>query len=123
MWKMKGYRKIAVLAVMAGVISISCSHKADISAIPDVSFKSDIKPLMGGNCAMSGCHSEGRRSLVTYDDVMSYGHVSSGNPAKSTLYQVIANKALATQMPPNGYLSENNIKTIYLWILQGAKNN
>jgi uncharacterized membrane protein len=55
---------------------------------------------------------------------MSYGGVKAGNAHRSKLYRVITNRSFQT-MPPSGYseVSAEDIKLLYIWIEQGAKNN
>jgi hypothetical protein len=52
--------------------------------------------------------------------------VKAGKPNKSKLYQVItASQNSEEFMPRSPYpaLTERNIKLIYIWIAQGAKDN
>ncbi|MDB5274569.1 MAG: hypothetical protein JWO58_2936 [Chitinophagaceae bacterium] len=110
------------LAVIIG--NVACHHKPVIPDLPAISYNVDINPILQNNCALSGCHDANtRRSLVYYDDVMRY--VSAGNAPKSQLYKsIISLGGLGTKpMPPSQPLSEDQLKLIYAWIMQGAKNN
>jgi hypothetical protein len=49
-------------------------------------------------------------------------YVSVGKPFDSKLYNVITNLSF-NKMPPAGNMSDDQIKVIYIWILQGAKEN
>jgi uncharacterized membrane protein len=106
----------------------SCRHETDVSAYADISFVSDIQPIIASNCTQSGCHSaqsEEVFSLVTYNDVIDRGEVKAGNAHKSKLYQAVSNHGSEKIMPPPplAMLTSDQIKLIYLWIEQGAKNN
>lgn len=94
---------------------------------PLVIFSKEVQPIILGNCTMSGCHTSGDNSgvfpLSTYDDIVTNGGVIAKNATGSNLYQSISSRGLAQQMPPSKYLSEADLQTIYLWIMQGAKNN
>ncbi len=113
---------------MLVLVAYSCRHQAIIPDLPEVSFKKEIHPIIKSNCASSGCHDSlnGERLILeTYVEVMNI--VKSGDARNSELYQVIAGKGLSTVMPPvssaQGPLTDAQIKEIYLWIMQGAKNN
>lgn len=122
-------KRISSLLLFTVIIltSISCLHKADLSSLKEVSFASDIQPILAANCTQSNCHNVGGRefSLVTYNDVMSGGEIKAGDAHGSNLYQTISNHGFAETMPPSPLppLSTDQIKLIYLWIEQGAKNN
>ena len=103
----------------------SCQHEPDLSGAPDVSFQNDIRRILSGNCSFAGCH-DGTGGepggLITYEEVM--GQVEAGNAHKSKIYRVITGRS-TEEMPPSGYpeLNKDDIRLIYIWIEQGAKNN
>jgi hypothetical protein len=105
-----------------------CTTKVDPTAdIPVVSFNTDVLPVLSANCALSGCHNGGNGelgSLLSYNDVISYGHVKAGDAHGSNLYKV-CNLYVGNVMPPkpSDPLSDEQIGLIYVWILQGAKDN
>lgn len=108
-----------LFAVLAG-----CQHEADLSLEADVPY-SEIQAIMSANCTMSGCHGgqdPEEFSLETYEDVIEYGEIVPGSAWKSELYRVVANRQ-EPLMPPNGPLSDEDLRKIYLWIEQGAENN
>jgi hypothetical protein len=108
-----------------------------------VSFSSDVKPILDNYCI--SCHSgsaEGELAsgfaVDTYDSVMhgtKFGQVVvPGSAMSSSLYLVVTEKVdPKIHMPPHhdeslaagrGFaLSRSNIETIGNWIDQGAKNN
>lgn len=132
---MQKYLHTIMLVAAIPFFSASCSKP--------VSFSKDVKPIMVANCLI--CHDgsgEGSAasgfSVKTYDGVMKgtkYGPVVvPGNSVSSTLYRVIAHKVdPKIQMPPHheeglakgreDALTAGQIKTIEMWIDQGAKNN
>lgn len=113
-----------ILFVFSSSLS-SCKHDPDLSGIPEISFANDIQAIISGNCAMNGCHANDAQSefsLTTYADVMDNGDINPGNARDSKLYEVLLETG-DDKMPPNGDLTEIQIKKIYLWIEQGAKDN
>ena len=109
-------------------LSNSCQHETDLSQLKAASYNSDIQAIFAGNCTKSGCHSDNYDdafSLTTYDDVISGGNIKAGNASGSNLFNVISNHSLGNKMPPSplSMLSNDQIKIIYIWIEQGAKNN
>jgi hypothetical protein len=47
-------------------------------------------------------------------------HVVPGKPYQSSLFNVMVNLTY-NRMPPEGNLPDDQIKKVYIWILQGAK--
>lgn len=120
-------------SIVLAMATSSCRHKTDLSSLKEVSFANDIQPIIAGNCAMDGCHSSSNNGggehelfpLTTYEEVIDEGGVKAGDAHGSKFYQVISNHTLEDVMPPspNPPLSDDQVKLIYLWIEQGAKNN
>jgi hypothetical protein len=108
---------IIFLAVMA-----SCRHTPEVPVSPVFTYNKDISAITLNNCATSGCHdgTSRKRALLSYSDVMHY--VTPGKPYDSKLFTAII-KLTGNKMPPQGPLTDEQIKTIYVWILQGAKEN
>jgi hypothetical protein len=104
----------------------SCTTDPDLSKAPDISYSRDVSRIMSSHCNFRGCHGggEGEFSLETYNDVLA--QVKAGDARGSSLYQVITRRGFVEErMPPSGYAEVRNedVKLIYLWIEQGAKNN
>ncbi len=121
----KYFLKIIITAFVLSSSIISCKHEPDLSGIPEISFANDIQAIISGNCAMNGCHANDAQSefpLTSYNDVMNHGEVKPGNAHDSKIYEVLLENG-DDKMPPNGNLTEIQIKKIYLWIEQGAKDN
>lgn len=113
-------------ALISTLIS-ACRHDSDISATPEISYQNDIHPIITANCAMTGCHpsSGGEFSLVDYNSLISNGDIKAGNAHKSKLYKAVIGDIGTERMPPapTSQLSDRQLKLIYIWIEQGAKNN
>lgn len=115
-------------SIIGLVLFVGCKHKTNFDALADVHYKTDIEPIISGNCTFSGCHGlveKERFSLLSYDDLIKHTDVVAGSPEKSELYQVINTFNKNNVMPPKPYkqLSDIQIQLIYVWIGQGAKNN
>ncbi len=113
----------------AGLIATfsSCTRDPDLTNVAEVKYSTDVQRILSANCNFEGCHGDGGRhvgSLTNYNAVMSYGGVKAGNAHGSKLYRVMTNRSTQT-MPPSGYaeVSAADIKLLYIWIEQGAKNN
>jgi hypothetical protein len=117
---------IFCLVLLAGALFSNCTHDTltPLENAPTMSFKTDVQPLIISNCTQSGCHGTngGEFQLITYDDVMR--SVSAGKPHNSKLYKVINSNSFRVMPPkPNPHLTDTELKTIYLWIAQGANDN
>lgn len=103
----------------------SCKHDVNISGAPEVSFKFEVQSIISGNCTESECHGTNGQTfpLVTYNDIA--GNVEPGNARNSKLYQSVTGKGGVSFMPPSSRqaLTNDQIRLIYIWIQQGAKNN
>lgn len=112
------------------LLTPSCTHEAEIPPVvpgttyDSVCFETEILPVIQSNCAKSGCHDGSEEfSLGTYADILDI--VKPGQPNKSELYEVITeNQGAEDFMPPspNQPLTNDQISTIQLWILEGARN-
>ena len=62
-----------ILISLASII-YSCQHEPHLDGVAEVSFQSDIKRILNGNCTFSGCHdgNSGEAGLNTYEEVMSH---------------------------------------------------
>lgn len=122
---MQKYILITLWFILSIAIT-SCIHKTDLTGLKEVTFSNDIQPIIAGNCTQSGCHNgTGEFPLLTYNDVIDNGHIKAGDAHGSDLYQTISNHGFTEMMPPEPLppLSTDQIKLVYLWIEQGAKNN
>ena len=117
---------IAIIAIPSAVF-YSCQHEP---VLPEeqVSFSTDIMPIIQQGCWHAGCHGDSLNSefkLSDYQKIMDRCDVVAGKPQRSGLYQVITTTSGENKMPQEPYpsLTERQIKLIYIWIAQGAKNN
>lgn len=132
-------RSLLIAGMMVIAFTWSCTHEAPIPdpgtgdpsdpGLPGTSqvcFESNVLPLFQSYCAKSGCHDpvthEEGYVLNSYTNIMKKGIVP-GNATGSKLYQVLFASG-EEHMPPPGYpqLTEDQKKTIGVWINQGAKN-
>lgn len=110
----------------AGFMACTVTPVDPTADLPTISYSTDISPIISANCASSGCHDGNGElgSLQTYDELIRYTDVQAGKPHNSNLYNIIR-LYIGNVMPPkpNNHLTDEQIATIYVWILQGAKNN
>jgi hypothetical protein len=113
----KGATGVLILFV---IVLAGCRHTPDIPLTPLLTYDNDVSTITSNNCATSGCHdgTSRRHPLLTYSEVMQY--VTPGKPYDSKLFTAVI-KLTGNKMPPQGPLTDAQIKTIYVWILQGAK--
>lgn len=100
----------------------SCT-KEQVATDP-VCFESDVQPIITTNCTGSGCHNSVDR--VKGRDYSSYQgiirDVKAGDYHNSELYQVMVATFGVMPPSPNDRVSTSDIRTIALWIEQGATN-
>lgn len=113
----------------AALITLAACQKEVLptAELPPISFNQKIMPIIAANCTAAGCHGQERPeefSLLSYESVMEHGDVVAQSPASSSLYRIIKTPGWDVMPPdPNPPLSDQQIALVYLWILQGAKNN
>lgn len=122
----KSWLNFSVLLLLCIALFTACRHNSitPLDTAPTVSFQADVLPVIIANCTEAGCHGQGGSDLklLTYDEIMR--RVTPGKPHSSDLYKVItANTGNVMPQPPNPRLTDNQIKLIFVWISQGAKNN
>jgi uncharacterized membrane protein len=119
--------RFLIIAVIVTILAASpaCLHDNNIESYPSVSFFKEVQPIIAANCTKSGCHGSENTSefqLLSYTDII--GHVSPGNGRKSSLYRVITGREFEYMPPsPADPLTEDQIRSIFMWIEQGAPNN
>lgn len=91
-----------------------CTHNEmeTVDEIPVVSYANQIRPLIDANCQLSPCHGTNGNipTFATYGDVKAKDdRIKARTGDKS--------------MPPNGALSDSDIKIIADWVDQGAPDN
>ena len=122
---MKQIRVIGSISLLYIIfLQLSCRHDpiTPFEDAPSISFSKDVLPVLISNCTQSGCHGSKEFALNNYNDIMS--HVTAGKAHSSSLYSAItSNAGNVMPVPPNPRLSDMQIKQIYIWIEQGAKDN
>ena len=88
------------------------SKMATVTEVPEVSYASEIRPIIDTNCQISNCHgdNQGIPSFATYADVNANANgikFRTGNGS----------------MPPAGPLPDAEVQLISDWVDQGAPNN
>ncbi|MCX6311262.1 MAG: hypothetical protein NT084_06440 [Bacteroidetes bacterium] len=123
-------KKVIVVIMLVSAFSFffSCTHQP---ILPDhqVSYQTDIKPIFISGCQQSGCHDSVGSGhgeafpLVTYNDVAR--RVVPGQPKQSRIYQSVTTGSGEEFMPrpPYSPLTDRQIKLLFIWIAQGAKDN
>jgi len=113
---------IKILILICSFIFITCAYDnaeelyGEMNCPPGgVSFSQTISPIISMNCAVSGCHVQGRQqpTLETYAQI-------SSNAGK------IKTRTSNGTMPPpisGSSLSQNEIDEIACWVDAGAPDN
>ena len=118
--------QVTVFSILiSNLLMIGCMTEPDLSNYPAVSFNNEVKLIISSNCNQPGCHGPIDReeiSLETYEEIVA--QVEPGNGRKSKLYRMITGREKDI-MPasPLSLLSDEQIRTIFVWIEQGAPNN
>lgn len=88
------------------------SKMATVTEVPEVSYASEIRPIIDTNCQLSNCHGDrqGIPSFATYADVKA----NASN---------IKFRTSSGAMPPTGPLPDAEVQLISDWVDQGAPNN
>ncbi len=124
------YRLLTSIMISSALLMNSCKHDMDTTNVPEVKFSTTVQGILSANCNFSGCHGDGGGgneeetfSLVGYDDVIENGKVKAGDAHSSDLYKVISGHGKKMPPDPRSPLSDDDVKRIFVWIEQGAKNN
>lgn len=129
---MKIIRILTVTAVLISTV-ISCQKDYVIleevipeETVTEISFASDIIPILNQSCNMSGCHGAGGIPPVlsegqAYNNLIANGMVDTANAEASVLY--VRMNSMSSPMPPAGKIAQNKIDLVLTWISQGANNN
>jgi mono/diheme cytochrome c family protein len=142
----KKYLYILLIAFAAGLLFTgSCKHDPAEIQLPDpdpdpindsipchpdtVYFKNTILPLLQSSCGIAGCHDPSSAQdgviLTDYDNIIETGDVDPFDPYGSDLYEVLVEDDPGKRMPPlpRNPLTNDQIESVYKWIMQGALNN
>ena len=122
----------------AGKLTALCLLPLTMAACngePTVSYSQDVKPIIDQNCIR--CHQVGEVGeiasgfiMTTYDDLIKGARfgpmIIAGDVEGSNMLVLMEGRADPSISMPHGQgkpVSAEDIKTIRLWIKQGAKNN
>lgn len=118
---------LAVLAAGAAGVSPVCGQDDE-----KVDYATDVQPILEAFCYE--CHGEDRSRReaelrldikeLAFKDLGGFPNIAPGDPADSELYIRVSSEFLEMRMPPyeaGTQLTDEQIETIRLWILQGAE--
>jgi hypothetical protein len=128
MTKFNLLKRLSIILV-TGLLFIQCSNDdEDIEVVKEISFATDIQPILTANCI--SCHSSDEETVtnftveggIAYEGLLSeIGGVKPGNADTSELMDRL--NGVAKQMPMALLLPVEEIKLFEQWINQGALNN
>lgn len=125
MRRTKYYLTICGILLLSIFAFQSCIRESELEGYPVVSFNTEVLPIIAGNCTQAGCHgyiNTEKFPLVTYDEIRA--HVNPGNGRKSSIYRSITGRSDEFMPPgPASALTDDQIRSIFVWIEQGALNN
>jgi hypothetical protein len=106
------------LALCLFIVACNSSKKVTTEptvAMPEVSYKKSILPIIESKCAVEGCHIQGfhEGDFTIFEELKK--QVDRGKVRRL----VIDNKS----MPPEQPLESKDIKLIDTWLKQGGNNN
>jgi len=116
-----------IFTLMLNLASCSNDNKEDLFpplgiVFEDVSYATDILPIINTNCAVPGCHAapNGVAGVVLGNYTQLKAIVD-----EEQLINVINNTNNFSLMPPSSFsvLSDSSIVLIQQWVLEGAQNN
>tara|TARA_R110001583_G_scaffold16041_4_gene65132 strand:+ start:348 stop:740 length:393 start_codon:yes stop_codon:yes gene_type:complete len=130
MTKFNLLKRVSIILV-SGLLFVQCANDDDdIVSVKEISFATDIQPLLAASC--TSCHSSDEETVtnftveggIAYEGLLSeIGGVTPGNADTSVLMDRLNGIGTAQQMPTSSLLSVEEIKLFEQWITQGAKNN
>ncbi len=116
------------LLVIAAGVAVTLSGRTSAQSSDRIDFARDVQPLLRANCY--GCHSaslasgnfrlDRRRDSMPNRVGANGARIVPGNSEASRLYVRVSGPQGGLQMPPTGALPPDAIRTIKLWIDQGA---
>ncbi len=119
---------IPLALLVAGSIGTPQANSQD----DNVDYLTQVKPILEAFCYE--CHGEDRSRReadlrldikeLAFKDLGGFPNIAPGDPADSELYIRVSSEFLEMRMPPyeaGTQLTEEQIETIRLWILQGAE--
>lgn len=122
--------------VRSVITFLTCVYIVGCVTTPQISYQQDVHPIFVGKCI--ACHTppngEGYRKtgldMESYETLMEgsiYGPaIVPGNSRKSPVNMLVEGRAgnLSSEMKiRHSPITDHEIKTLHLWVEQGAKNN
>lgn len=84
---------------------------------PELSYTSDIVPIISANCLFPGCHGDN-------DDIPDWSVLANLQARGSEVQRRITLPLTdADKMPREGSITEEEREALYCWIQQGAQDN
>ena len=129
MIKIKSITFLIVMSFISFLFITSCEwekYNPDLIEVENVSFSKDIIPIFNQSCNTIGCHSENGVApdlspVNAYQNLKDKNMIDLASPENSELY--IRMTDVKNPMPLSGILSGKTVKTILVWIEEGAQNN
>jgi len=123
---------LKIILVLGFVLSLSLSscvweeHRLSTHPIENVSFSTDVLPIMNKNCMSIGCHNEtGVSPKLTPEAarkvLIESKMIDISKPENSKFYQRMNDKECPMQK--DNELTPRDSKTVLIWIAEGAKDN
>ena len=121
--KLKKYPHIIFLLITASLTG--CYYDKEEELYPmsqqecdttNISYSTDIEPIIANNCATSGCHQAGGNGNGIFTNY-------AGLKAKVDNGSLHNRVVVVRDMPPNSSLPECQVDKIDAWINAGAPNN
>lgn len=89
-----------------------------VACSEEISFATDIQPILMNSCATSGCHNS-----VSAANNMIFENYDAVFTHRELIVKSIRHEAGVTPMPFGPQLSSELIRKISCWVEQGAPNN
>ena len=113
--------KILIFSFLTiSVFFASCTKDktAEIQCTTEISFSTDVQPIIMNSCAVSGCHAganpANNMNFTSYENVFLH---------RDLIGKSVRHESGVTPMPVGPQLNADQISKISCWIEQGAPNN
>jgi hypothetical protein len=112
--------RVILLFALLVVFFNSCTKDKTTSfaCTEDISFASDVQPILINSCATAGCHNS-----ISAANNMIFENYDAVYTHRVLIVKSIRHEAGVTPMPIGPQLSSELIRKISCWVEQGAPNN
>jgi hypothetical protein len=93
--------------------AIGCSFVMSKQVNSNVSFASDVQPIIANSCSVFGCHDGSNSSLPNFNNISQLEANAS----------MVKSRTQSGNMPRGSSLTQNQIDLIACWVDDGAKND